>query len=204
MSYRMHYGNRMGPGSWDTFAPKILSLLQEKNVVSFKDMQKATGKKWVRGFLSAVNAQHPVVPVKDGRAVIGYRLADKPLEMSKNGTSFRGPDGRWVAVAAAKAKKPATSKKRVKKDAVVAPEVTAENVASALASETLDPVFTPETQPDTGDVSLNDAPHKGESFVPETPAESARKLADLERPAPVVPVTSNEDGLDVPAFLRKS
>ena len=187
-------------GSWDTFAPKILALLQEKNVVSFKDMQKTTGKKWVRGFLSAVAAQHPVVAVKDGRSVIGYRLADKPLEMSKNGTSFRGPDGRWVAVAAAKAKKPGTAKKRVKKDAVVAPEVTAENVASALASETMDPVFTPETMPDEGDVSLNDAPASANAVAVQDDEGPVTTVHNT----PVVPVTSNEDGLDVRSFLRKS
>ncbi len=193
MTNRVVYGSRMAPATTDEQVPKLAKLFNSKGIVSMKDMQRETGKKWVRGFLNAfAKTVAPIVPVKNGRVVLGYRLESKPLEMSKNGTSFRGPDGRFVPVAAAKPKKPATAKRKSKK----APpsEVTPEAVSEALNDV-----------PETAEFSQS-VGHEGQAFVPETPAESKKILADLEaaRPAPVVPVTSNEDQMDIPAFLRKS
>ncbi len=97
MTYITTYGNRTTPLTVETFAPVLSNLFESKNVVSLADMRKATGRKWVHGYLAALNVARKIVAVRSGRKIVGYRFEDKPLVATKNGT-IRGPKGTFVKV----------------------------------------------------------------------------------------------------------
>lgn len=69
------YGGRPYPSTVAPAAKIIVGLFQQKDVVTFKDMQKATGRKWVRGYLSGARDMRPnIVPVKEGRKLLGFTM----------------------------------------------------------------------------------------------------------------------------------
>ncbi len=71
------YGQRPSPTTTYANMQKIKRLFEKKKLVTFEDMQKTTGKKWVRGFFNALKMVRKVEPVRDGREIIGYRFKTK-------------------------------------------------------------------------------------------------------------------------------
>ena len=106
------YGNRNGPGTWDVFAPIVASLLRNNPVVTVADMQAATERKWILGFLKSVHKTiAPVRSVRVGRKTIGYAFASTEFDMAsavsapvtEKPKAVRGPNGRFLPKAAAAA-----------------------------------------------------------------------------------------------------
>jgi hypothetical protein len=68
------YSGRAFPKTTADNVEAILGAMKRKKVVSLEDMQAATGKKWVRRSLAAVKMTHKVVPVREGRKLLGFSL----------------------------------------------------------------------------------------------------------------------------------
>ena len=128
------YGNRTAPRTTINQVEVLKELFTRKTVVTENDIHKATGKKWIRGFMHALSVTvEKVVPVKDGRRVIGYRFESKPLQVSSTGSVKI--DGRFVKLASA-AKTEPKAPKRVRKAKESVPEamtVTSEAAPSVEA-----------------------------------------------------------------------
>jgi hypothetical protein len=99
------YGNRNGPGTWDKFAPIVASLLRANPVVTVADMQAATERKWILGFLKSVHKTiAPVTAVRVGRKTIGYRFVATEFDVASSvaplvsvkSKAVRGPNGRFL------------------------------------------------------------------------------------------------------------
>jgi len=92
------YGNRPAPMTSYAAAEVLKALFSKKTLVSLDDMRKATGRKWVRGYLNTLRTtDEQVVAVRSGRSVIGYRLESTKLNPTKNG-AVRGPKGVFVKI----------------------------------------------------------------------------------------------------------
>jgi hypothetical protein len=68
------YSGRAFPKTTADNVEAILGAMKRKKVVSLKEMQEATGKKWVRRSLAAVKMTHNIVPVREGRKLLGFSL----------------------------------------------------------------------------------------------------------------------------------
>ena len=74
---KFSYGGRPSPETTLENMEKIKGIFAKKELVTFKDMQKATKHKWVRGFFNALKVTRPVEAVRKGRKIIGYRFKTK-------------------------------------------------------------------------------------------------------------------------------
>lgn len=82
------YGQRPSPLTTEDNMQKIKELFDKRSpqgeTVSFKDMQKATKHKWVRGFFNALKMNRKVEAVRKGRKIIGYRYANVKAKRPTN------------------------------------------------------------------------------------------------------------------------
>ena len=201
MAEPVMYGNREAPKTSITFANMLKELFDAKTVVSVDQMKKKTGKKWIRGFMNTLSIVHgrKVIPVKNGRSVIGFRYEDKPLEMTKDGTAFRGPLGTFITLASAAKVKEKKAAAKVKVGA--APKTTTPKAVTKKASKKK---------------SAETAPAVVSETTPQEPSEPVQNVipAVLTETAPVVEQVKSEPagthavlediGGELPAFLRKS
>ena len=73
------YGNKVSPKTVIPNMEKIRNLFAKKEIVSFKDMQKATKRIWVRGYFDALKktVDGDIVAIRKGRKLKGFALMEK-------------------------------------------------------------------------------------------------------------------------------
>jgi len=82
------YAGRIGPTTVVPNANIILGLFKKKNLVTFEDMQEATGRSWVRRFFHEAQTRRPnIVPVKEGRKLLGFTMQHGRRPVNDNAQS---------------------------------------------------------------------------------------------------------------------